>query len=396
MKKIAVIGGGIIGLSIGYKLSKTNNYKVVVFEKESKQGMHQSGRNSGVLHCGLSYEPNSLKAKLAHNGTKQMIKFCSENNINYDICGQIVVANSEEEIKTLEKVAARGKANGLEKMKYLSNRELKKREPYVKAKKTLLIPEEGIVDYKGVMQKLINKIKENNGEICFNSKIEKIKPIDNKILVYENENEHIFDLLINCTGLYSDITFQKLTKKERPLRIIPFRGEYMKIKEDYNDLVNHLVYPVPNPQYPFLGVHFTRMINGSKEIGPNAVFALKREGYTNKDISLPEMFDSLSYKGFHKFIAKNFNFAIKEFSSSLSKSSFLKKAKKLIPDIELNMIEKGVAGVRAQAMDNEGNLIMDFRIRREGNQVHVLNAPSPGATSSLAIADYIIENYVNN
>lgn len=396
MKKIAIIGGGIIGLSIGYKLSKMSKYKVAVFEKENKQGKHQSGRNSGVLHCGLSYEPNSLKAKLAHNGTKQMISFCVENNINYDICGQIVVANTEEEIKTLEKIAVRGKVNGLKKIQYLNDSELKRREPYVKAKKTLLVPEEGIIDYKGVMQKLVDKIKENNGEIYFDSKIEKSKQTGEKVVIYANENEHTFDLLINCTGLYSDITFQRLAKKKRPLRIIPFRGEYMKIKEGYNELVNHLVYPVPNQKYPFLGVHFTRMINGSREVGPNAVFALKREGYTNKDVSLSEVFDSFSYKGFHKFIAKNFNFAVREFSSSLSKSSFLEKAKRLIPDIELNMIEKGVAGVRAQAMDNQGNLIMDFRIRKEGNQIHVLNAPSPGATSSLAIADYVIENYINN
>ncbi len=394
MKHIAVVGGGIVGLAIAYKLSLMKEVKVSVFEKESSQGQHQSGNNSGVLHCGLSYTPNSLKAKLAVNGIKQMVDFCVQNYVKHDICGQVVVATNDEEVKTLDNIAARGKANGLQGLKYLSRYDLKQREPHVKAKKALLVPEEGIVDYKGVMQKMVDKIKESGNEIFFNSKVQNIEETDKELILKVNDKEYKFDLLISCTGLYADMVYQNLTGNKRPLRIVPFRGEYMKIKSEYKDLVNHLIYPVPNPKYPFLGVHFTRMINESRELGPNAVFALKREAYTNKDISLSEFYDSISYKGFHKFVLKNFKFALGEFASSMSNRSFLKKAKRLVPDIELNMIERGVAGVRAQAMNTSGKLIMDFKIEKVNKQIHVLNAPSPAATSSLAIADYVIENYV--
>ncbi len=389
MKNIAIIGGGLVGLAVAYKLTLKGN-KVTVFEKENREGLHQSGRNSGVIHCGLSYEPNSLKAKLAHDGTKQMKEFCQKYAVNYDICGKVMVANGDEEIKLLEQVAKKGELNGLQGLKYLTPTELKHREPFVKADKALFVPEEGIIDYKGVMHKLVQLIKEGGNTIQFNSKIQKVKELPTEIVVLSNNKEHSFDLLINCTGLYSDITYQNLTGQKRPLRIVPFRGEYMKLKPDYEHLVNHLVYPVPNPKYPFLGVHFTRMISGTKELGPNAVFALKREGYTNTDISFSELSDSIFYKGFHKFLMKNFTFAMGEFASSLCAKSFINKAKKLIPEVELHMVEKGVAGVRAQAMDTNGTLVMDFRIEQQGRQVHVLNAPSPGATSSLAIADYVL------
>ncbi len=394
MKKVAIVGGGLVGLAVGYKLSLLGGYKVTVFEKEAEQGMHQSGRNSGVIHCGLSYEPKSLKARLAHDGTRQMKAFCEQNRVNFDICGKVMVASDDEEVKLLEGVARKGELNGLQGLRYLTQEELKLREPFVKAQKALLVPEEGIIDYKGVMQQLVRLIKEAGHDVFFNSKIEKLRELNNEVVVFSNDKEHSFDLLVNCAGLYSDVAYNKLTGNKRPLRIVPFRGEYMKLKPEFEHLVNHLVYPVPNPKYPFLGVHFTRMIGGTKEVGPNAVFALKREGYTNKDISFSEMSDSIFYKGFHKFILKNFGFAMGEFASSLSAKSFITKAKKLIPDVELNMIEKGVAGVRAQAMDSDGTLVMDFRIEKAGKQVHVLNAPSPGATSSLAIADYVIENYI--
>lgn len=393
-KRIAIIGGGLVGLAVGYKLSLKRGYKVTVFEKEEQQGMHQSGRNSGVIHCGLSYTPKSLKARLAHDGTKQMKTFCETNQVDFDICGKVMVATNDEEVKLLEGVAHKGELNGLKGLRYLSTKELKIREPFVKANKALLVPEEGIIDYKGVMKKLVRLIEDAGHNVLFNSKIEKVKDLKNEVVVFANDNEHTFDCLVNCSGLYSDITYNKLTGNKRPLRIVPFRGEYMKLKPEFENLVNHLVYPVPNPKYPFLGVHFTRMINGSKELGPNAVFALKREGYTNRDFSLSEVSDSIFYSGFHKFVLKNFGFAMGEFMSSFSAKSFINKAKKLIPDVELNMIEKGVAGVRAQAMDFEGELVMDFRIEKEGRQVHVLNAPSPGATSSLAIADYVIEHYI--
>ena len=390
--KIAIISGGIVGLSIGYKLQLIKGNKVILFEKESEVGFHQSGRNSGVLHCGLAYKPGSLKAKLAENGIKQMISFCKKNNIKHEICGKIVIANNDFEVKNLENVSKRGKKNGLKGLKFLNKSELKIREPYVVAKKSLLVPEEGIVDYKGVMTSLENKIKEYGGDIKTSSKITKIKNKKNKIYINGIDDE--FDLLINCSGLQADLTFKNLTKEKRPLKIVPFRGEYYKLTESAKKLVNNLIYPVGNPKFPFLGVHFTKMINGDREVGPNAVLSLKREGYSNTDISITDMYDYITYPGFLKFIGKNFVFCINEFSTSFLKKSFLNKAKKLIPDLRSEDIYAGPAGVRAQAIKNNGKLHMDFEVIRKNNQIHLLNAPSPAATASLSIADYIIENYV--
>ena len=390
--KIAIIGGGIVGLSIGYKLQLIKGNNVTLFEKEQEVGLHQSGRNSGVLHCGLAYKPGSLKAKLAVNGIKQMISFCKKNNINHEICGKIVVAQNDLEIKNLDNVYERGKKNGLNGLKFLSKSELKTREPYVVSKKSLLVPEEGIVDYKGVMKSLEKNIKEYGGSIKLSSNIKKIENRINKIHINNVDDE--FDLLINCSGLQADITFKNLTKEKRPLKIVPFRGEYYKLTESAKKLVNHLIYPVGNPKFPFLGVHFTKMINGDREVGPNAVLSLKREGYSNTDISISEMYDYITYPGFLKFICKNFLFCINEFSTSLLKSSFLNKAKILIPELRSEDIYSGPAGVRAQAIKYNGELHMDFEVIRKNNQIHLLNAPSPAATASLSIADYIIENYI--
>jgi L-2-hydroxyglutarate oxidase len=393
-KKILIIGGGILGLAVSFKLSKFKTNKITLLEKEDKLGKHQSGNNSGVLHCGLYYEPDSLKAKLAVDGIRQMISFCQDNKIEHDVCGKIVVASNIREISLLDSLAKRGELNGLKGLKILTKQQLREREPNVKAEKSLLVPEEGIVDYHKVMNKMSVLIKENGGKFYFGSEILKTTEGSDGIIVETNCFKEKFDLIINCTGLQSDLTYKKLTKNKRPLRIIPFRGEYLEIKDEYKNLVNHLIYPVPDPQYPFLGVHFTRMINGGREVGPNAVLALKREGYKNTQISLGDSFDTFTYEGFYKFLYKNFGFAVNEFASSIFKSSFVNKAKKLIPDVEGYMLKDGTAGVRAQAMDKSGNLIMDFKIYKHQNQIHVLNAPSPGATASLSIADYIIENYI--
>jgi len=393
--RIAVIGGGIVGLATAHKLQeRIPGVKVTLFEKEDSIGMHQSGRNSGVLHCGLYYQPGSLKAKLAVNGIQEMTDFCIKHEIPHDVCGKIVVASNDREIKFLEDLADRGTKNGLAGLKYLSDSEIKQREPHVAAAKALLVPQEGIVDYKAVMNQLSKLIQEKSGEVLTGKLISSIKNKGNEVIVGDGNNEWTFDMVFNCAGLHSDRNYQKFTGKKRPLRIVPFRGEYLMLKPEYNELVNHLIYPVPDPEYPFLGVHFTRMMKGGREVGPNAVFALKREGYSNTDISISDTLDSLTYQGFLKFIAGNFTFAMGEFGSSLLNSLFLKKAQKLIPDVRANMFTKGTAGVRAQAMDPNGKLIMDFNIVREGNQVHVLNAPSPGATASLSIADHILNEYL--
>jgi L-2-hydroxyglutarate oxidase len=397
MKEVAIIGGGILGLAIGYELGKQYpKFKISLFEKETSIGRHQSGNNSGVLHCGLYYQPGSLKAKLAVDGIREMILYCEKNKIEHEICGKIVVASNEREIGLLENLALRGEKNGLKGLQFLNQSELKNREPYVKASKALLVPQEGIVDYKQVMESFSAYIKENGGQVYLNSKVnEAILLKDGKILIRTDYFEKEYDLIINCTGLFSDRTYTSFTKKKSPIRIVPFRGEYMHIAEKFKNIVNHLIYPVPDPNYPFLGVHFTRMVNGGREVGPNAVLALKREGYKNTDISIYDTLDSLSYKGFINFITKNFGFAMGEFGSSLSTKAFVAKAKKLIPDVEEYMFEKGgTSGVRAQAIRASGELEMDFNIIKENNQIHVLNAPSPGATASLSIAKYIIQNYI--
>ena len=395
-KKAAIIGGGILGLAIGYKLSlKTSEFDITVFEKESEVGCHQSGKNSGVLHCGLNYKPNSLKAQLAVEGIREMILFCKQNEVNFDQCGKIVVATNNNENKILQNIANRGKLNGLKNLKLLNKDEINKREPNIVGLNALLVPEEGIVDYKGVMLKLVNHIKLNGGNVFFNTEINNVVSKNNETIINYKGQEKTFDLVINCAGLHSDRVFKNLSQTNRPVRIVPFRGEYMSFKDEYKDMVNHLVYPVPNPKFPFLGVHFTRMINGDREVGPNAVLAFKREGYKNTDFSVRDSFDSLSYVGFHNFIKNNFKFALGEFSSSLSKKAFINKAKKMMPEIDSNMLKKGGAGVRAQALDPKGNLLMDFRVEKFENQIHVLNAPSPGATASLAIANHIINNYIN-
>ncbi|MDB4050396.1 L-2-hydroxyglutarate oxidase [Flavobacteriaceae bacterium] len=395
-EKIAIIGAGILGLSLAYKIQLIKpNSKVIVFEKEDTVGKHQSGRNSGVLHCGLYYEPNSLKANLAVSGIRQMTEFCKRNKIQHDICGKVVVATDDEEVKYLENLGKRGNANGLKGLKYLSKKELYLREPNVVAKKSLIVPEEGIVDYKAVMNKLSEIIINKGGDIILSSQINKIENSKNKIIINCNNNEYVIDLLLNCTGLFSDRNFKKYLNKKSPVKIIPFRGEYFKLKKDYNHLVNDLIYPVPNPRYPFLGVHFTRMINGDREVGPNAVLAFKREGYSNKDFSINDSFDTLTYPGLFKFVNSNFNFCLNELKSSFFSKYFIEKAKKMIPDINSNMFVKGNSGVRAQGMDSNGKLLMDFNIIKENNQIHILNAPSPGATASLSIADYIIKNNIN-
>ena len=390
---IAIVGGGIVGLAIGYKLSKIKGNKIHVFEKEKEVGFHQSGRNSGVLHCGLAYKPGSLKAKLAVSGIKQMVKYCENYKINHDVCGKIVVASDENEKKLLDETAKRGNLNGLRGLKYLNDSELKNREPFVSSYKSLLVPEEGIVDYIGVMLSMKENIINLGGDVFLNSKIKKIEEIKNKI--YINNNSSVtYNIIIYTTGLQSDINFKKFTNKKLNAKIVPFRGEYYKLKEHAKGLVNHLVYPVGNPKFPFLGVHFTRMINGDREVGPNAVLAFKREGYKNTDISVNDMIDYLGYSGFLKFIGKNFTFCINEFSTSILKSSFLKKTQKLIPEIRDKDIKSGPAGVRAQGIDSNGNLMMDFDIKTHNNQIHLINAPSPAATSALSIADHIIDNYI--
>lgn len=392
-KQIGVIGGGILGLSLAYKIQiKYPNKKVYVFEKESSYGIHQSGTNSGVLHCGLNYLPGSLKAKLSVEGIDEIINYSKENKLPYDVCGKIIVANTLEEEKSLEILLNRGIKNGVKGLKILTDKQLKTREPYVKASKSLLVPNEGIIDFSQVMKSLVEKILINGGEVIFDCKINKLKEFKNNLILYSDKNEWLLDKVYNCSGLFSDIVYNKLTNKKRPFRIIPFRGEYFQLSNEASKMVNHLIYPVANPKFPFLGVHFTRLISGEREVGPNAVLALKREGYSKQDFSLRDSYDSLSYKGLYNFIKKNYKITFDEFLSSFYTKIFLKNAQKLIPEITEEMLIKKRAGVRAQALREDGSLHMDFEIISFKNQIHILNAPSPGATACFSIANYILDN----
>lgn len=385
MKNVVVVGGGIVGLSVAYKLSSNKNLNIVVLEKENGVGQHQSTHNSGVLHCGLYYKPGSLKALLSVDGIKQMTDFCIEHNIPNEICGKLVVSTNQEESIKLNELFDRGTKNGLKNLRKLNKQQMLEIEPNVGGIEALHVPQEGIVDYKKVIQKLSELITNSGHTIKLNSKV---IDITNDIVYTENDRFY-YDVLINCTGLYSD-KVSKLTTKIKS-KIVPFRGEYYKLKPESTHLVNNLLYPVPDPKYPFLGVHFTRLINGGIEAGPNAVLAFSREGYSLFNINLFDIFDYITFKGFWKFILKHKYMCFKELYQSINKKQFTKSLQKLVPNIKENDLIKGGAGVRAQAMSDTGELIQDFEIVINNNVCNVINCPSPAATSSLAIADYIIK-----
>jgi L-2-hydroxyglutarate oxidase len=385
MKNVVVVGGGIVGLSVAYKLSANKNLNIVVLEKENGVGQHQSTHNSGVLHCGLYYKPGSLKALLSVDGIKQMTDFCIEHNIPHEICGKLVVSTNQEESIKLNELFDRGTRNGLKNLRKLNKQQMLEIEPNVGGIEALHVPQEGIVDYKKVIQKLSELIINSGHTIKLNSKV---IDITNDIVSTENDRFY-YDVLINCTGLYSD-KVSKLTTKIKS-KIVPFRGEYYKLKPESCHLVNNLIYPVPDPKYPFLGVHFTRLINGGIEAGPNAVLAFSREGYSLLNINLFDVFDYITFKGLWKFVFKHKYMCFKELYQSISKKQFTKSLQKLIPNIKETDLIKGGAGVRAQAMSDTGELIQDFEIIINNNVCNVINCPSPAATSSLSIADYIIK-----
>lgn len=385
MKNIIIIGGGIIGLTTAYKLSLLyNNIKITVLEKESNVGKHQSSHNSGVLHCGLYYKPGSLKAKLAVKGIAEMTEFCKLHSIPHEICGKLVIATNKNEKERLNDLYARGIQNGLQGLKLLSSEEIKAIEPHSRGVLGLLVPQEGIVDYSKVILTLKELILKKNHSIICNSKVTTI--MENQVITKDNIYES--DYIINCTGLYSD----RIAKLDTNIKskIIPFRGEYYKLKKNSRYLVKNLIYPVPDPNFPFLGVHFTRRINGDIEAGPNAIIALSREGYTWNDINFKDVIDYILYPGFWKFIFKHKRMCFKELIQSISKNKFCKELKKLVPNIKEEDLEFAGSGVRAQAMSRSGDLIHDFEIVINNNVCHVINAPSPAATASLSIADEII------
>lgn len=386
---VIIVGAGLVGLATGYHTIKKNpSSKVLILEKENDVAKHQSGNNSGVIHSGIYYKPGSLKANNCIEGYNSIINFAKEYGINYDLCGKIIVATSNQEITLLENIYRRGEENGLKELKFLSREEFKEYEPHCEGVKAIRVPQTGIIDYPGIAKKLKELFEELGGEVKFNQKVKNIVEKNDAITVITGENEFQSQKLISCAGLYSD-NLTKMTDDKNNVVIIPFRGEYFKLKEEKKYLVKHLIYPVPDPNFPFLGVHFTRMIDGAVEAGPNAVLAFKKEGYKFTDFNLGETLQTLAWPGFRKIVAKYGKTGLGEIHRSLSKSAFTTALQKLIPEIQKDDLVHGGAGVRAQACDREGNLLDDFDVVNKGNIIHVRNAPSPAATSCLSIGEKI-------
>ncbi len=380
-----IIGGGIVGLATAYQmLKKQPGLKLAVVEKENAVAAHQTGHNSGVIHSGLYYKPGSLKAKNCILGYEMLINFCDTYQIPYDLCGKLVVASNAAEVPELEKLYQRGLENGLSKIKRISQEEANEIEPHLTVYQGLSVPYTGIIDYTVVCEKLAELVQEMGGEVFTGHKVEKIELELNQAIIITPQRTFETQRYINCAGLYSD-KIASLTQKSIDTRIVPFRGEYYMLKPEKRYLVKHLIYPVPDPNFPFLGVHFTRMIDGGVEAGPNAVFAFKREGYKMTDVDLKELFESLAWPGFRKVMLKYWKTGLGEYYRSFSKAAFTKALQKLIPSVQEDDLLPAEAGVRAQACDKFGGLLDDFKIIEEKHAIHILNAPSPAATSSLSI-----------
>jgi L-2-hydroxyglutarate oxidase len=381
---IAIIGGGIVGMATAMELSSRPKLSVLVVEAENRLAAHQTGNNSGVIHSGLYYKPGSLKASNCTQGRELLYQFCEKHQIPAERCGKVVIATRKDELGRMQDLKERGTANGLKGLKSLTPDEIKKYEPHVAGIAGLFVPDTGIVDYTRVTEKFSDIFRSNGGEVKLNTRVKKIKRMRNEIILY-SENETIScKNLINCAGLQSD-RVARLCGINPGLKIIPFRGEYYELVKEKEYLIRNLVYPVPDPQFPFLGVHFTRMIAGGVEAGPNAVLALKREGYKKTSFSLKDLTETIFYRGFWIMISRHWKMGMGEQYRSLVKSAFVRALQRLLPEISKKDLKAGGAGVRAQALEPNGFLVDDFRIKEEKNMVHVLNAPSPAATASINI-----------
>lgn len=389
-KSVIIVGGGLVGLGTAYRLlERFPKTRVTLLEKESTVGAHQSTHNSGVLHAGLYYKPGSVKARLAVTGIRQMTAFCRAEGVAHEICGKLVVAATPEELPRLDELLRRGEANGLQGLRKLDSAEMRAIEPHVGGIAAARVPEEGIVDYRGVCDRVAARVQERGGAIVTNAKVTRLERRADAWIATTPQHEYTAEFLINCGGLHSD-RVAALAGEPREVRIVPFRGEYYKLKPASQRLVRHLIYPVPDPKFPFLGVHFTRLIHGGIEAGPNAVLAFAREGYSLMTINPRDLFDALTFPGLWRFMRKYPAMVRTELLQSFSKERFCRSLQKLVPEIRPADLETGGSGVRAQAMSPEGDLVQDFHIVSREHAMHVLNAPSPAATASLAIGEHIV------
>lgn len=388
---VIIVGGGAVGLATALQLQKSNSkLKVIVIEKETVVANHQTGNNSNVIHSGVYYKPGSLKATNCIGGYNLLIDFCRENDVPFNLCGKVIVATDEKEIPLLNTIFERGQQNGLSNLKMLKAGELQEYEPHVAGIAGIHVPQTGIVDYRVVAEKYAEVFQKQGGTLKLGEKVIDIRLGGEKADVVTQKATYTGKLVVNCAGLYSD-KIARLTLKDVNFKIIPFRGEYYKLKKEKEYLVKTLIYPVPDPNFPFLGVHFTTMVGGGVECGPNAVLAFRREGYKKSDINLSELAETLAWPGFRKVVGKYWKTGLGEMHRSYSKAAFTKALQKLMPEIREEDLMEGGAGVRAQACDRTGGLLDDFLILEDKQVINVCNAPSPAATSSLAIGNTVAE-----
>lgn len=383
-----VVGAGIVGLATAWHLTQRfSDARICLLEKEPQVALHQSGRNSGVLHSGIYYKPGSLKATTCRSGKLAMQEFCESEQIRHEICGKIIVAVSPDEVSRLDAIHARGIENGIN-CRVIDAHEMRHIEPHVTGVKAVHVPEVGIVDYPSVCRRLAQKLTQAGHQVLFNQPVIGIEPQSQQVIVSTPSDTFHTGFLVTCGGLYSD-RLARMAGLKPPAQIVPFRGEYFELRAERRELCRNLIYPVPDPNFPFLGVHFTRMVNGDVECGPNAVFALAREGYSWRNVRLGELAESLSYGGFLKLAARHWRMGLGEIHRSLSKAAFAKALQRLIPEIRSRDLRPCRAGVRAQALAPDGTMIDDFLWVGQGRMIHVCNAPSPAATAALEIGRQI-------
>jgi (S)-2-hydroxyglutarate dehydrogenase len=393
--RVTIVGGGIVGLATAFRLQqRLPDASVTILEKEHAVALHQSSHNSGVLHCGLYYKPGSSRARLAVRGIRQMIEFCQMHDIRHEVCGKVVVAASEDEVPRLQGLFERGCQNGLAGLRMLNREQLREIEPHAGGVQAIHVPQEGIADYPAVCETLADLVRKQGGEIVTGARVTALNRESAGWRVHHTAGETSCDFLVTCAGLHSD-RVAELTGQKREVRIVPFRGEYYLIRPERQFLVRNLIYPVPDPRFPFLGVHYTRRILGGIEAGPNAVLAFAREGYTKRDVNLPDLADALAFPGLWRFLRKYGRTCWDEIHRSFSRELFCRSLQRLVPEIRPDDLIPGGAGVRAQAMSPEGSLVDDFHFVQNERALHVVNAPSPGATSSLAIGEEITATVVD-